>query len=208
MIKIMPSRNAKKYYLPDTHYHVYNRGVNGMKIFRDQEDYAVYLNYLRRHLDPMPARDPSNRALVWLYDDIELTAFCLMPNHFHLLFHQLNERALPLLMKSVNAAYSRYFNKKYNRYGPLFQGIYKASMIVDESYLQHISRYIHLNPAKYREYEWSSWPYYIGQKHAEWLKCERILGMFDSLAQYINFHSDYIGYKKSLDDVKRNLADY
>ena len=98
-----------------------------------------------------------------------------------------------------------YFNKKYNRVGPLFQQRYRAVLIGDDSYLLHISRYIHLNPNNYMNYEWSSLPYYLGNKHASWVKPGQVLELFDD--NYISFVRDYESTKDEIDAYKHMLAD-
>lgn len=101
-----------------------------------------------------------------------------------------------------------YFNKKYKRVGHLFQDRFKASLIDDDAYLQHITRYIHLNPEGYKTWEWSSLNYYLGKKHADWLKSSRIMALFDNnIAGYEQFIDDYGNYQKSLDTLGFILAD-
>ena len=100
-----------------------------------------------------------------------------------------------------------YFNKKYKRIGPVFQGPYKAVRIADQSYLEHISRYIHLNPIAWQTYEWSSLPYFMGAKHASWVKPKRIMDIFDgSQKTYNTFLEDYEDYKSELDLIKTIVA--
>ena len=204
----MPSRNTVRQYQPYSYYHVYNCGVNGRSIFKDQQDYSVFLNLLKRHLDIEPSKDKSNRELVWLYEQIELLTYCLMPNHFHLLLYQVDKDAIAKLLKAVGAAYTGYFNKKHHRYGALFQGTYKASAILNDSYLMHISRYIHLNPDNYKDYEYSSLPYYLGSKSAAWVRPEKITDMFDKNPDvYLMFLEEYENRRGELEDIKHMLAD-
>ena len=205
---LMPSKNVVKIYLPDSFYHAYNRGVNKRVIFKDSFDYAVFLNLLKRHLSKKPVEDSSGREYVWLAQDIDLVAFCLMPNHFHLFLYQRTPDALPKLLKLVSMSYATYFNKKYRRIGPLFQSTYKASRITEDPYLMHISRYIHLNPKQYRTWEFSSLPYYTGHRTAEWLKPAAVLELFNSKDEYQRFLDDYVSCKEHLEDVKRMLANY
>jgi putative transposase len=202
------SRNSRKIYLQNTHYHLYNRGVNKRSLFLDDEDYLVFLNLFKRYLSRKPEVDYKNREYPWLYNDIELLAFCLMPNHFHLLVYQLEEDAIKRLVKNVCGTYTIYFNKKYRRIGPLFQDRFKASMILDEEYLYHISRYIHLNPKNYLEWPYSSMHFYTGQKKAEWLQPHRILELFKDPEDYLLFVKDYEDQKQILDEIKTSLANY
>ena len=202
----MPSKNRVKFYAPESYYHAYNRGSSKQTIFHYNDDYVVFLNLLKRHLSPEPQRDKKNREYMWLHNDIELLAYCLMPNHFHLLVYQRDEQALSKLLKQVSMSYVTYYNKKYSRIGPLFQDVYKASLIQNDAYLHHISRYIHLNPKNYMDWKFSSLPSYIGAKQAEWLKPERMLDLFESKQAYLTFVEDYEDYKKQLEDIKSELA--
>jgi putative transposase len=203
----MPSRNSRKIYLTETFYHLYNRGVNKQRIFLDDGDYAVFLNLLKRYLDSRPAKDNKGREYPWLHNDVELLAFCVMPNHFHMLIYLKSEGAVHNLLKNVCGSYTIYFNKKYHRLGPLFQDRFKASMILRDNYLQHISRYIHLNPKNYESWEFSSLSYYLGTKQADWIQPARILELFSSAEDYANFVADYESQKAILDELKQELAD-
>ena len=201
----MPSRNIEKVYLEESFYHLYNRGVDRQKIFRQKADYAVFLNILKRYIDKAPVKDKKGREYEWLHKKMELVAFCLMPNHFHLLIYQKEPRAMTRFISGICTSYTGYFNKKYKRVGPLFQHRFKAALITRDEYLQHISRYIHLNPRGYEKYEWSSLAYYLGNKRAVWLKPDRILEIF-APNEYQSFVKDYEDYKRTLDDVRAQLA--
>jgi REP element-mobilizing transposase RayT len=199
----MPSKNSERIDTAETFYHVYNRGVNKQLIFRDKRDYAVFFSLLKRYLGDDTQTDQSGRKYPNYSQEVELLAVCLMPNHYHLLFYQIEQGALSKLMSSISTAYVAYFNKRYSRVGHLFQGRFKASRIIDDKYLLHISRYIHLNP-KQDDWEYTSLPYFMGKQQAEWIKPQRILGMFDGLEDYKQFLSDYKAYKDSLDQIEQN----
>ncbi|MDO8591965.1 MAG: transposase [bacterium] len=202
----MPARNVVKEYAPDSYYHVYNRGVNKRTIFADGADYIVFLNLLKKRLSKEPTVDKYGRQAPHYKGEIELLAFCLMPNHFHLLLYQHDDsKAIAKLLQSVCTAYTMYFNRKHKRVGKLFQGNFKGSRVTSDEYLQHISRYIHLNPGDYKKYEWSSLPYYLGNQRAEWLEPTRILELFEG-DSYHRFLEDYEDYKESLDEIKYELA--
>lgn len=109
-------------------------------------------------------------------------------------------------MRSLLTSYSMYFNKRYKRSGPLFESRYKASRISDDAYLQHITRYIHLNPKHWREYEYSSLPYYLQQVTDEWIQPKRIAELFTSPVAYLEFVEDYQQNKEMLDILKHELA--
>lgn len=203
----MPSPNLEKIYLEQSFYHIYNRGVNKQPVFIDAKDYSVFLNLLKRYLDSEPAKDKSGREYDWLHKKLELVAFCLMPTHFHLFIFQYTPEAMTRLLRGVSTSYTGYFNKRHKRTGPLFTDRFRASMINNDAYLIHISRYIHLNPGKYRSHEWSSLPYYLGKKRADWVRPRRILELFDDKKDYSDFLKDYEEHKKMLDDLKSQLAD-
>src|SRR5690606_11995087 len=116
------------------------------KIFTDSEDRRTFLNLFRRHLLEDISADTEHYAKY----DAEIVAYCLMGNHFHLLLWQnSDDEAISALMHSVSIAYSMYFNRRHKRQGHVFQSAFKASHISNESYLAHITRYIHLNPERY-----------------------------------------------------------
>ena len=203
----MPRKYSLREHASEAYYHIFNRGVNKNNIFSDASDYAVFLNLLKRYLSDTPEKDKKFREYPNYNNDLELLAFCLMPNHFHLLIYQTTPGVFTKLLSSVGTSYTMYCNKKYHRVGHLFQNRFQASMITDDAYLQHISRYIHLNPAEYKQWEWSSLPYYLGQKQSSWIKPAKILGVFgDDQQSYENFLDDYDNYQKTLEQIEGQLA--
>ena len=201
----MPSKNTVKFYDADAFYHVYNRGVDKRQIFLDDQDYTVFTHLLKRYLGTDPEKDSSGREYGRLTDDLSLVTFCLMPNHFHLMFFQYDPEAITKLMRAVATSYVRYFNKKYNRVGSLFQGIYKGSLIDNDAYLQHITRYIHLNPAKYLKWQWSSLGMYLGTVVCDWVHPELVIDITKP-KQYLKFLKDHEDYEKTLDIVDLQLS--
>ena len=124
----MPAKNAVKTYKPKSIYHVYNRGASKQNIFLDEEDYRTFLGYLKYYLTPFnlqgsslkvsPSRISRNHS-----EEIELLAYCLMPNHFHLLLNQEKVDSINYFLRSLATKYSMYFNQKNERTGHLFEGI-------------------------------------------------------------------------------------
>lgn len=192
----MPAKNSIKIPIKDGYYHVYNRGVNKQNIFENNQDYAVFLNYLKEALSPntipinkvevqvngiaflKPKRQPKNFC-----NKLVLIAYVLMPNHFHLLIKQNEKDSMEKFMRSISTRYSMYFNKVYKRIGPLFQGVYKAVNIEDDNYLLHLSRYIHLNPKPLFSdltKAYSSYPEYLGVKNTVWLDPHPVLDFFEN----------------------------
>lgn len=182
------------------YYHVYNRGARGAAIFSDAQDKKKFISLLERYLS-----DEDAEKIYPTYD-LELLAYCVMSNHFHLLiYHDANPHAMTQLMRSVSTSYSMYYNRKYKSHGHVFQSVFKASRITNEPYLRHISRYIHLNPEKHKTYKWSSLPYYSGQLRApSWLHPERLLN--STPEKYMEFLEDYKDRRELLNEIKDQLA--
>ncbi|MEK7472021.1 MAG: transposase [Patescibacteria group bacterium] len=207
----MPSRFLEKNYTEESFYHVFNRGVEKRDIFIDGQDYRYFLGLLERYLQNEPATDKTGRSLPNYSKEIELLAYCLMPNHIHLLVYQIDKDAMQKFMRSLCTSYSMYFNKKYKRVGKLFQDRYKAVLVDEEGYFTHISRYIHLNPLDvgkdYKTYPYSSLKYWIGDEKADWLKPEKGVALFGARGEYGNFLEDYEEHKAELDEIKGLLKE-
>lgn len=202
----MPSRNVLKIDIADSYYHVYARGASRQEIFLESADYYMFLSLFRRYLSAEDVKDSAGMSYAKLYDDIQLLSYCLMPNHFHLLLYQANEGAMQRLMRGVMTAYSRYFNKKYDRSGGLFETRYKASRISSDTYLMHITRYIHLNPKEWREYPYSSLRFYLQAHDEDWVDEQPIVALFPSRESYGDFVAEYEGIKDTLEQIKHELA--
>lgn len=183
----MPSKNIIKDFLPESYYHIYNRGVAKQKIFLDEQDYKTFLSYLKIYLtkkDESKKLAPT-RQLKNFFEELILLAYCLMPNHFHLFIWQKNERSMANFMRSIATKYSRYFNKKYKRVGPIFQSRYKAVLVTRENQFIYLSKYIHRNPRSTRTdlvgYKYSSYPNYLGYFNQAWVDKSEILSYFSKL---------------------------
>ena len=118
-------------YLPENFYHLYNRGNDRDLIFLEAENYRYFVRLLRHYLSRAPA---------------ELIAYCLMPNHFHLVVYLSREIDFSNTLRAFTTAYVRSFNNWYGRVGYLYQGSTKAKLVVGEEHLIHLCRYVHLNP--------------------------------------------------------------
>jgi len=214
----MPAKNSIKLDIEETYYHVYNRGVDKRVIFEDEQDYKVFLNYLKEYLSPPRPLNELEvevtlkgstfkgipRLLNNYFDQIHLLAYCLMPNHFHLLIKQKDIGMMKNFMRSLGTRYSVYFNKRYERSGSLFQGIYKAVIISNENYLLHLSRYIHLNPAELRielDDAYSSYGDYTGLRNTTWIESETIKSYFSKENNKITSYKSFV---ESMIDKKDN----
>ena len=151
-------------FIIDEYYHVYNRGVDKRVIFSCDRDYNRFmmLLYLCNGVLPVNIRNLSRQGLplaeIFSTDKgeqlVDIGAYCLMPNHFHLFLHERAENGITMFMEKLSTAYSMYFNKKNERTGSLFEGPFKAKHIDDDPYLNYVFSYIHLNPIKLVDPNW------------------------------------------------------
>jgi len=219
----MPAKNIVKLYIEDGYYHIYNRGIDKQIIFHDDDHYRVFLSSLKQTLLP-PEKlkliphtiTVQGRTLHGIthkrknyYGKIELLAYSLMPNHFHLLVHQPVPRAIDQFMQSLSIRYNLFFNKTHKRTGPVFQSLYKAINITEEPYLLHLSRYIHRNSlplSKDLISAYSSYGDYLGLRKTEWVKPEIVLSAFEPTKLPFLKHTNT--YKSFVESDNENLDQY
>lgn len=136
-----------------------NRGASRRPIFFDDWDRRRFVGLLAAATESFP---------------VEMHAYCLMDNHYHLLTRTVDP-PLGEAMRFVGQQYTQYFNRRYGRDGALFRGRYHAELIEDDVYLLAVSRYIHRNPrdidayAPLQDYRWSSYATYVGRRQESWL---------------------------------------
>lgn len=141
-------------------FHTLNRGVDKRKIFLDKKDHLRFVHNLRgfnnreRTPDARIRFTEKDLTLSKQKPLVDIHAFCLMPNHYHLLLSPRIDGGIPQFMKKVNMGYAKYFNEKYKRVGALFQGKYKSIAITKEAHGIYIPYYIHLNPLDLISPEW------------------------------------------------------
>jgi putative transposase len=207
-------------------YHVLNRGVDKRKIFLNDRDYFRFVHNLFEFNNQNPAT--ANNYYFSQSSDIgcpkigkrllnrkprkllvNIHAFCLMPNHYHLLLSSKIEDGIPKFMKKINMGYAKYFNEKNKRVGALFQGKYKSIHVSNDSHFLYIPYYIHLNPLDLIFPEWRTGGVKNTKKAIDYLKQYRWSSYLDYLG-IKNFpsltHRDFLQgsfgdknkYKKSL----------
>lgn len=192
-------------------YHAYNRGYNKQTIFRDDHDYRTFTLLLRKYLEPgfrqrkfTPKGEEYFVEPNHIYNEVDLVAYCLMPNHFHLLVYQKTLKGMPKLLLRLTSNFSTYFNRKYQTEGSPFQDTYKAVAVKTEEQLIHLSRYIHANPLEIisgqtlESYPYSSYPSYLSGKIPAWLKPSAVLGNFEKTGSYQEFVEGYLTAKEEV----------
>jgi putative transposase len=206
----MPARNSIKTYVENGYYHLYNRGVEKRVIFQDEQDQGVFLGYLKEYLSPKDEKSlrkaigdpdiPSKQKdglikslrMNNFFDEMKLLAYCLMPNHFHLLVKQRASFLIDRFMQSLTTRYTMYFNRKYKRVGGLFQGVYKAVLVDSNEQLLHLSRYIHKQALDLNQRQPSSYEDYLGKRKTDWLYPNEILFQFSN--SKLNGGMDYLTF--------------
>ncbi len=204
----MPSKNTIRNFVKGGIYHIYNRGVEKRTIFLDQQDYRMFLYYLKSYLTAPDTQKDSPRIISRLgpdfdlYKNIKLLCYVLMPNHFHFLIQQESEDAIIEFMQRLSNGYVKYFNEKYERVGSLFQGRYKSIFVSKDEYLLHLSSYIHINPIELKDYSdlksfenysFSSYPDYIGKRNTSWVSRDTILNYMEG--------EKFFEYKKQTENL-------
>lgn len=192
----MSSRNTEREFSPGTYYHIYTRGVNRRKIFKDTQDYNMFIRYLKLYLLPiellkkLAMQDIRINKFIHtnLSKEVELNCFALMPNHFHLLVRLKEPKGIESLMRRILTGYAMYFNQKNKRVGHLFENRYKSVAVLTDDYLLYLTRYIHRNPLKSKTArpEFTSMPYY-SEKEASWINPESILEHFSSTNPILSY---------------------
>ncbi len=169
----------ERIWYPGAVYHIMIRGIRRSDIFKDEGDYGVYLETLEMVMRKYP---------FFLY------SYCLMTNHVHLQIETIDDE-IWIIMREINRNYTKYFNKKYNYTGSLYDGRYKSEIIDNDKYNLQVSRYIHLNPVKANmvdeplEYIWSSYNAYLDADSDRIIDDDKILSYFKdkSRALYMSY---------------------
>ena len=192
-----------KTFAPGNYYHVFNRGNGKNNIFLDPQDYGIFIHRVMENFFPEnePPKELSSLDLKYHRKKLPAEAFslicyCLMPNHFHFLIRQNGNVKISKLIQKLCTGYAKYFQKKYEHTGHLFQGAFKAINVENESYLMWLSAYIHQNPGvggiveNLEDYPYSSYPDYIGKRNENLCSKDIILVKFKNADDYKKFVED------------------
>ena len=188
-------------------YHLYNRGVNRETIFFERENYLFFLRRLRKHLLGETQNSEVSQTSEFLTSEVStsIIAYCLMPNHFHLLVQPHSDQ-LSRQMQRLCISYTKAVNKRYGRVGPLFQGQFQAVQVDRNDYLLHLTRYIHLNPVeagqveRAQDWEFSSYQDYIGLRQGTLATPDAVLSQFPAPGAYQEFVDSYTADERKMID--------
>lgn len=177
---------ARNYqFAPEEYYHIYARGFEKLPVFRGDDDYWAFIErlYLLNTPERINIRDVKQELSRGLTSGeasgsaeifsvrpkaslVDIGAYCLMPNHFHILVREKQNSGISKFMQKLMTSYTMYFNKRHERTGAIFGSSYKAQHVLDDQYLRYLFAYIHMNPRKIisslRKYQYSSYLDYCG----------------------------------------------
>ncbi len=185
-------------YIENGIYHIYNRGCNKDNIFFNKENHLYLLRLMEKFKDSYK---------------IEIIAYCLMPNHYHLLMQQKSAKPISSYIQKIFNGYVQAINKQQNRSGTLFEGRSKSILVDKEEYLIHLIRYIHINPVvaniikKPEQWKYSNYLEWIGKREGSLFSKKVFNSLFDSNKQYQSFVVEYIEDLKISKGLKKYLFD-
>ncbi len=205
-------------------YHIFNRGIDRRPTFTAKREYDRAIETIKfyRFFEtpvslsrlfslPRQLREETLDGLVKYGEkQVETICFCLMPNHFHFLLKQVKDKGVSRFLSNFQNSYTRYFNKRHDRTGPLFLDQFKAVHIETDEQALHVHRYIHINPytsyvvktiQELTVYPWSSFPEYLTHERG-FIEKDLVMAFFKNLEAYREFIFDQVDYQRELDAIK------
>lgn len=204
-------------------YHVFNKSIADYKIFNSEEEYYrmfVAINYYSHRDLSIPLsyllnnnrENDLDRVLSNLTTKIvNIIGYCLMPTHVHFVLEPVEKYSISIFMSNLQNSYSRFFNLKHKRRGPLWEGRYKKVLVKTDEQLLHLTRYVHLNPVtahlvqKPEDWEYSSYREYIEKTKEKICTYEKYIEI--EVKEYKKFTDDQIGYQRELAQIKKYIFD-
>lgn len=210
----------------EQYYHIINRSIAQYKVFNDRQDYlriielidlCSFTEFLYKYSDFLELTNQFriqfiSRLKTQSPKFVEIIAYCIMPTHIHLLLKQNKENGISKYMAKVLNSYSRYFNIRHQRIGPLWEGKFKNILVKDDEQMLHLTRYLHLNPVsaglvkKPEDWEFSSYHEYVDNREGATI-CDFETIINTTPKQYKKFVHDRINYQKQLSLIKKLLID-
>jgi REP element-mobilizing transposase RayT len=188
-------------FVPELHYHIYNRGNNRERIFFESENYLFFLKKIKEYLVPVS----------------DILVYCLMPTHYHIVVRikqtseVFNTSEVSNAMMKLSVSYTKAINKRFQRVGVLFQGQFQAKPILTSKYLLNLCRYIHGNPVKDGIVaDISQWPYsnyleWVGERDGKLIDKAFVQDNFDTSEEYRKFVLEYLRSRQLPEDIQRYL---
>jgi len=193
----MPSRRPE--YVRGQFYHFYNRGAHRLSLFREPDNYVFVLRKVKGYCREL---------------GLAPIAYCLMPNHYHLLVRQDGEEPARLLSQRVFNSYSKAYNTRYAHSGTLFEGSYKVKLVGQERYLEHLCRYIHANPVIHGVVDAvADWPYsnyleWVGERAGTLVDRQFVDARFPDPAAYRGYVAEYLAERRLPEALERYLRSW
>jgi len=208
-------------------YHIYNKSIGETNIFYTKRDLSRSLSLINFYRFPQKIKYSRFKTLPeelkndYFSDSkrvapqVEIYAFCLMPNHYHLLLKQLQDGGISTFISNFQNGFAKYFNKKYDRLGGLFIRPFKSKRVTSDEIFLHISRYIHLNPlasflSKYEDIKFdsrSSYPIYLGKTGENFVNTDPVLKIISSIDNYEKFVRNQVDYQRKLHLIKNHILE-
>jgi len=207
-------------------YHLFNRTIDNKLLFnnyRKAETFIKSVIYYRSgyplpslskfKILPQDLRYKLEKALSFRkYFRVEILTYCLLPTHFHFLIRQIKNDGIVRFVSDTLNSFTRYWNIKIKRKGPIFLPRFQSRRIISEEQLIHVSRYIHLNPYSHKVvktlydlsvYPWSSYKDYLNESKSNLVSTNTILGIFNNQREeYKNFAENQADYQRLIQDLK------
>ena len=190
-------------FVPELHYHIYNRGNNHERIFFEPDNYVYFLKKIKEYLVPVA----------------DVLVYCLMPTHYHIVARVREPQTSEVLktsevstaMMKLSVSYTKAINKRFQRVGVLFQGQFQAKPILTSEYLLNLCRYIHSNPVKdgivadITQWQYSNYLEWIGERDGKLVDQAFVQDNFDTPNEYRKFVLEYLRSRQLPEDVQHYL---
>lgn len=206
-------------------YHTFSKSIAEFRIFNNIDELMRMRDIIRYYQKEKPSikfskfiklskerqNNIKQESFVKKEEIVQILAYCIMPTHIHLVLKQLKDNGISIFISNILNSYSRYFNIKHKRKGPLWEGRFKSLLVADDEYLLHLTRYIHLNPVtaglvdKTEDWEASSYNEYMSKINDRMCDYEKILNI--EPAWYKDFVDDRASYQRELAKIKSLLID-
>jgi len=199
-------------------YHVYSKSIAEYVIFNNDFEYSRMREVVEYYRIERPftsfSRFKERNMQVKQLDPkrlVQIICYCVMPTHIHLVLKQMEDKGISVFINNVFNSYSRYFNIKHNRKGPLWESSFKKVLVESDSQLLHLTRYIHLNPVTAyiinnpEDWKWSSYREYISGNKEGICEYDSVLDIKPE--EYKKFVEDRISYQRELAKIKNIILE-